>query len=56
MIECVAVLSAEVLIEALPELSDAVPSEVAPSKNSTVPVAVPEPGAFVATETVMVTD
>ena len=39
-----------------PELKVTVPSEVTPSKNSTVPLAVPAPGAVAATVAVKVTD
>ena len=47
------VIAAEV---AEPEDSVTVPREVVPSKNSTVPAAVPAPGAVVATVAVKVTD
>ena len=46
------VIAAEV---AEPEDSVTVPREVVPSKNSTVPAAVPAPGAVVATVAVKVT-
>ena len=39
-----------------PELNVTVPREVAPSKNSTVPVAVPAPGEVAATVAVKVID
>jgi hypothetical protein len=41
---------------AVPELKVTIPREVAPSKNSTVPVAVPAPGAVAATVAVKVID
>ena len=44
-----------VLIEAEPPESVAAPSGVTPSKNDTVPPAVPAPGASVATVAVIVT-
>jgi hypothetical protein len=47
------VIAAEV---AEPEVRFTVPSEVEPSKNSTVPVAVPAPGAVAATVAVKVID
>ena len=47
------VIAAEV---AEPEDSVTVPREVVPSKNSTVPAAVPEPGVIGATFAVKVTD
>jgi hypothetical protein len=40
----------------VPAVSGAVPSELAPSKNSTLPVAVPEPGGTTATPAVSATD
>ena len=53
---CEPTLSADVLMLALPPDSVAVPSEVRPSKNCTLPVAVPEPGAFTATLAEIVVD
>ena len=47
--------SEAVLMLALPATSGAVPSDVAPSKNSTDPVAVPAPGGFTATLAVSAT-
>ena len=40
VIECVPAVSAAVVNDALPPLRPAVPRELVPSKNSTVPVAV----------------
>jgi hypothetical protein len=39
-----------------PDVSVTIPREVTPSKNSTVPAAVPAPGEIAATEAVKVTD
>ena len=47
------VIAAEV---AEPEINVTIPREVAPSKNSTVPVAVPAPGAVAETVAVKVID
>src|SRR5437660_3254296 len=52
---CVPLLSVVVERLAWPPLSGAVPSCVAPSKNATVPVGVPAPGATTATAAVSVT-
>ena len=49
-------IRADVLRLAVPLESAAVPSDVEPSKNSTLPVAVPAPGALTATVAVKVTD
>src|SRR6266478_1658566 len=56
VIEWVAAESVEVVNVALPELSVPLPSEVAPSRNVTVPLGVPVPGATTATIPVKVTD
>jgi hypothetical protein len=47
--------SDEVLIDALPDDTEAVPSDVAPSKNSTVPPGEPEPGEVTVTVAVSAT-
>ena len=54
--EWVATLKAEVTNVAVPELSVPVPSEVVPSKNSTLPVGVPAPEPVTLTVAVKVTD
>jgi len=54
--ECAPTASAEVLIAAEPAETGAVPSEVAPSKNSTVPGGEPAPGALTDTVAVSVVD
>src|SRR5580700_8698444 len=57
VIECVPTASADVLNVATPEpFSVAVPSTLVPSSNVTVPVGVPEPGAFAVTVVVKVID
>ena len=47
--------SAEIVKEALPELRLAIPSVVVPSRKTTVPVGVPEPGGTELTAAVRVT-
>jgi hypothetical protein len=47
--------SADVLSEAEPPESGDVPSDVAPSKNSTLPLGLPEPGGFTETVALIVT-
>ena len=54
--ECEPTASADVLIAAEPPETGAVPSDVAPSKNSTVPEGVPAPGALTVTLAVSVVD
>jgi hypothetical protein len=56
VIVCVPTVRDEVVKVALPELKLAVPSVVEPSRNVTVPVGVPEPGATALTVAVNVTD
>ena len=53
---CEPSVSDAVLMLAEPPDSVAVPSDVLPSKNSTSPEGVPEPGATAATVAVIVTD
>jgi hypothetical protein len=47
--------SAAVLIDAVPPETGAVPSDVAPLKNSTVPPGLPEPGGLTLTVAVIAT-
>ena len=47
--------SDDVLIDAVPPLTGDVPSDVAPSKNCTVPPGLPAPGALTVTVAVTVT-
>ena len=56
MIGCAPAASVEVVKVAVAPESAAVPSVVAPSKNVTVPVGVPAPGAVTDTVAVIVTD
>ena len=56
MIEWLPATREDVASVALPPESVPVPSDVAPSKNSTVPVGVPAPGADALTVAVKVTD
>ncbi len=55
MSECAPTASVEVLSTAVPDESGAEPSDVAPSKNWTVPVGEPAPGGLTVTVAVSVT-
>ena len=55
MSEWLPTASDDVLIDAVPLLTGAVPSDVAPSKNCTVPPGLPAPGGLTVTVAVSVT-